>query len=71
MINGSTKEGKGEIKYALDGSYYKGDFKGGMRHGRGENIMQNGDKYVGEWANDMKHGYGKIEFISTGIIYYG
>jgi len=33
--------------------------------------MPNGDKFIGEWASDMKHGYGKMEFISSGIVYYG
>lgn len=42
-----------------------------MKHGRGEIIMTNGDKYSGEWTNDMKYGYGKMEFVSTGLIYYG
>jgi hypothetical protein len=42
-----------------------------MRDGRGELLMPNGDKYIGEWLNDMKHGYGKIEYVSSGVIYYG
>lgn len=33
--------------------------------------MSNGDKFIGEWSADMKHGYGKMEFISSGIVYYG
>jgi hypothetical protein len=71
VVNGKIFEGKGEIKYASDGSYYRGDFKGGLKHGRGEIVYSNGDKFSGEWANDMKHGYGKMELVSSGMVYYG
>ncbi|CDW84586.1 2-isopropylmalate synthase [Stylonychia lemnae] len=71
MINGIVKDGKGEIRYANDGSHYRGDFKNNLREGRGEHVLTNGDKYSGEWAGDMKHGYGKMEFVSTRTVYYG
>jgi len=29
----NVKEGEGEIKYRVDGSYFKGTFKNNMRHG--------------------------------------
>lgn len=58
-VKGSVKDGKGEIKYASDGSYYRGDFVNNMREGRGELLMPNGDRYIGEWQGDMKSGYGK------------
>lgn len=70
-VKGSIKDGKGEIKYAADGSYYRGDFANNMRDGRGELLMSNGDRYIGEWQGDMKSGYGKQEFIANGVVYYG
>lgn len=42
-----------------------------MKHGRGEIVYKNGDKYIGEYMNDMKHGYGKFEFSQSGLVYYG
>jgi hypothetical protein len=49
VINGHTKDGKGELRNVKDGSVYRGDFKGGFRSGRGELVLANGDKYAGEF----------------------
>jgi len=65
------KEGKGELLYVKDGSIYRGDFRNGIREGRGELINSSNDKFSGEWTNDMRHGFGKMEESSTGKSYYG
>jgi hypothetical protein len=41
-----------------DSQYYKGTFKDGQFHGKGEFHNEN-DYYIGEWFKDMKHGYGE------------
>ncbi len=30
-----------------------------MRHGKGEFIWPDGDKYTGEWINNLRNGQGK------------
>ena len=53
--------GKGELTYNEHDSrkYYKGDFKDGMRHGKGKLVFRNDAYYDGEWANDKYEGYGE------------
>lgn len=50
--------GKGEEKYK-DGSYYVGEFKSGMRHGKGC-YYNSADEivYNGSWLYGLKHGLG-------------
>lgn len=50
----------------LDGSWYDGDWKEGLRHGTGE-FHQKVDEdketvYRGQWYNDLKHGIGEEEY---------
>ena len=53
--------GKGELTYNEHDSrkYYRGDFKDGMRHGKGKLVFRNEAYYDGEWANDKYEGYGE------------
>ena len=53
--------GKGELTYNEHDSrkYYKGDFKDGMRHGKGKLVFCNDAYYDGEWVNDKYEGYGE------------
>jgi hypothetical protein len=37
---------------------YRGDFVAGKKHGRGEKVMPNGDRYSGEFFDDYRHGHG-------------
>ena len=41
-----------------DGWKYKGEWKGGLFHGRGTYTWSNGEKYVGEWKDGKKYGQG-------------
>lgn len=48
-------DGYGEV--TGNGSY-RGDFVAGKKHGRGEKVMPNGDRYSGEFFDDYRHGQG-------------
>ncbi|ESL05678.1 hypothetical protein TRSC58_06663 [Trypanosoma rangeli SC58] len=50
--------------------YYLGAFDKGRRHGRGVQIMENGEKYVGEFSDDEWHGAG-IYCADDGSAYEG
>jgi hypothetical protein len=41
-----------------DKAIYTGEYKDGMRHGRGELIEKDGSRYSGQWYRDKMHGYG-------------
>ena len=56
-------------KQYTDGTYI-GEFKEGLRNGRGRFEFNNGDKYEGEWKNDKKEGKG-ILFFKDGNKYEG
>ena len=42
-----------------DGSWYMGEWKDGMMHGRGLFMYANGSWYEGDFDSDMFHGHGK------------
>ena len=44
----------GHGSYSCFSHNYTGDWRNGMRHGRGVNIYSNGDTYTGEWHNDKR-----------------
>jgi hypothetical protein len=54
---------------------YRGEFRAGRKHGRGEKVWANGDHYEGMFVNDRKEGVGLYEWGSgTGVSgprYYG
>ena len=41
-----------------DGSYYEGQFEGGLPGGRGEFRWNDGVRYVGMWRNGVQEGEG-------------
>jgi hypothetical protein len=43
-----------------DGSYYEGEFKKDMMHGKGSIFYPNGNVYVGTFLNDKHHGTGTL-----------
>lgn len=47
-----------------------GQFKKGVRNGRGVNLAMNGTLYIGYWKDDKKQIYGK-EVTESGEIYEG
>lgn len=62
--------GVGEYHWP-DKSYYKGDVKNGLRHGKGTfTAPKETAKYTGDWEIGLRHGNGKIEF-SSGAIFEG
>ena len=54
-----------------DGSKYVGQWKEGMKNGRGVYDYANGDKYEGGWLDDAKHGNGVYYYNATGSKFYG
>ena len=42
-----------------NGEYYIGEFKRGLRHGKGLLCYKNKSKYIGDWINDKVEGNGK------------
>ena len=63
-------EGYGIMKYA-NGDIYEGNWKRGLRHGKGKMEMFNSDKtYIGKWRGDVQHGKGKL-FYKDGNHYEG
>ena len=55
------QEGLGTCQY-MDGTEYKGRWKGGLRHGRGAFTRPGGYAYDGDWAEDCPHGIGSCRF---------
>jgi hypothetical protein len=51
-----------------DSSVYCGQFKNGLRHGRGEWRNSDGDAYSGEWNGDKAFGAGKLTFAAGGYV---
>src|SRR3954454_16241702 len=41
---------------------YRGDFRAGMKQGRGVKIWPNGDRYEGDFVEDRKEGVGAYSF---------
>ena len=54
-----------------NGTYYHGDLKNGVRHGRGIYVWANGDSYDGDWKYDKMHGLGKYSWSKSGTYYEG
>jgi hypothetical protein len=46
------------------GSLYIGEWKNGLRHGKGIFVAKSGNTYSGQWQNDKLHGYGCYSYRS-------
>ena len=53
-----------------DGGIYKGEYKNGLFHGKGEMVWSNGDRYEGEFKNGLRHGKGTY-VLANGTRYAG
>lgn len=63
-------DGNGKKTY-FDGNYYEGEWKNGLRHGKGvETYYGMKGRYTGEWKEDMKEGSGE-EVYKNGDTYEG
>ncbi|GAB4815949.1 hypothetical protein N2152v2_002995 [Parachlorella kessleri] len=60
--------GQGKCLY-VDGSAYDGEWKDGMRHGKGK-LTSQGYKYDGQWQDDKQHGQGGCQ-MDNGDKYIG
>jgi len=77
-LSGSILDGLSNIvKLKMDdGSYYEGQVKNGLPHGKGIQVYSNDDnpkffkRYEGEWKNGIKNGNGKA-YHSSGTYYKG
>ena len=58
--HGATSTSGGNWKYC---NLYRGEWKGGIRAGRGSFFYSDGSQYTGDWANNLKEGEGT--FIQT------
>ena len=55
-------EGQGKYIYK-NGDYYIGQWKKGLRHGKGIQYYSNGKiKYDGDWINGKKEGNGRYNY---------
>lgn len=64
-VNGKP-EGKGQYTWE-NGSFYVGEFKGGLKHGKGKwrrSKDNNSNQYEGEYKGDKKNGYGEFTWAS-------
>ncbi len=57
--SGPCVNGLAEGKGVADGTaHYEGDFKAGMKHGKGAKTWANGDRYEGDFVEDRREGRG-------------
>lgn len=68
LLNGKY-HGFGTMKWT-DGKKYVGEFKNGLRNGKGTFYFANGCTYTGEYVNDKPNGYG-TETFTNGDRYEG
>ena len=64
----SFKKQKIVIKHLNELLKLLGEFKGGIRHGKGTYFFKDSSKYEGEFLNDLYHGNGKFTDISGKVI---
>jgi hypothetical protein len=67
-LRGSTLHGKGE--YVARTFKYDGEFKDGLKEGKGVYVWENGNRYEGPFVKDSPEGEGKYIF-ANGDIYTG
>jgi hypothetical protein len=67
-----TRPGElGELRGLGRDEVYRGEFQGGLRHGRGTQSYSDGDLYIGMWDRGRRHGFGSARFALRGITYQG
>ena len=54
-----------------DGSYYEGEIKNDLRHGKGTFVFSKGGFYKGEWQNGKMEGFGILYYSSGKVAYEG
>jgi hypothetical protein len=54
----------------INGGYYEGDWRNGMREGCGKHTWPDQSYYEGEWVADKAEGKGKLKHVD-GDIYEG
>jgi hypothetical protein len=67
-VRGLQLHGKGQ--YKSKSFQYEGEFREGLKHGKGTYVWENGDRYEGEFADDRPAGKGKYQF-ANGDTYEG
>jgi hypothetical protein len=60
----------GPVEYISNGAIYRGQMKGGKRHGAGVQVWKDGSRYEGEWRDDKANGYGRLMH-ADGDVYEG
>ena len=57
----------------MDGSRYQGDWRNGLKCGRGTHSFASGDQFEGEWENGWMHGRaaGRVHLERIGDKYIG
>lgn len=63
----SPKEPEEKKLTKEDKPIYEGEYKDGLKHGKGKMTYKNGSYFEGEWKNDIINGYGKNTVFSTGV----
>lgn len=66
----ALRQGYGIFKNKVKGIEYKGNWKKGLRDGKGEIGYKSGAVYKGEFKNGKRHGFGVI-YYPSGNIYQG
>ena len=69
IFRSATNRFQGPLNY-MDGSTYSGQFKDGLRHGKGECVYIDGSCYQGEWKDGVRSGEGVFAF-ADGEIFVG
>lgn len=62
VIKNGLFHGKGELTDSAAGYKYYGQFKKGLKDGKGIITWQNGDVYNGNFKRDVYHGYGSLKY---------
>ena len=66
----SDIEQVGPVEYTTTKAVYRGQMKGGLRHGAGVQVWKDGSRYEGEWRGDKANGYGRLMHMD-GDVYEG
>ena len=70
-INMPTPAPEKSVETYGDGSFYSGEFLGGLRHGKGFFQYSDGGTYEGNWRNGQMDGYGVLYYPNRQKAYEG